>query len=745
MPAASRRTAVIAVLAGALAGLPAAAEATAAAGTPAASAPSAAGSSTSPAAGSPVAPGSDSEPRARVAAPVRPQSEIDPPDAGGDGAADPGALASAEDRLQEADPGDLGAVADAVVSPIEPLWNAADGAYVVSGVARARLNAEMLLVHAYAALAGRAGPGTHPERVEPLVRLLTGPMYVARLNGKVARAPEPGHSVTVHAPGFSDPGGDVRSMHQALDAVAARALAAAWRARDVVGLSAEARRLIQERVSAVARSPFWRSPSRLLNQVNWSADLYAADATVTGDPRLLKTDYRRQLIWFADHARKVAYPGGSPNLGSGFAFRYLPQRAATNPTNRSDTVEYANITFGALAYLDEARAAGMPQLPTRTRNVYRRLARRVTWGDWTASGYPNWDSGKGVGRLHLTQYWLLALRGYAAGTEGSASAGYLPAQVPTTRWLVRRAVELYQRRAEASGSVILPASAFGVSGSALVKNTFDGLTGTARFASTLAELADRGLASAAGSGADVVGLPAAYSHDSDIGRFAVTTSRYSTAFLRPWTPMRVGGLEPARLLDAYGRALTGVGGSGDGALGLKITDGPRRLIETQPGLRRPGQTDVSVPAGRRDHAGLLGGSTTVRGREDSDRISVAVTHRVATSSLRTTYRVRNDRSTAVLAELRIPTYGAGDRGSLRVGQTLGPKALARVLNVTTPIGARFSVRLSGLPAGASGRVIRVKSQTGNPTPGPELRVRVMLPADRTTTLERLIRFPVATD
>jgi hypothetical protein len=99
----------------------------------------------------------------------------------------------------------------------------------------------------------------------------------------------------------------------------------------------------------------------------------------------------------------------------------------------------------------------------------------------------------------------------------------------------------------------------------------------------------------------------------------------------------------------------------------------------------------------------------------------------------------------VQAELRIPTYGRGDRGSLHLGQTLGAKALAGVLRISTPVGARFTLRLSGLPAGATGRVVRVASQTGNPTPGPELRVRVMLPAGRTTTLERLIQVPAATD
>ncbi|MEV4418885.1 hypothetical protein AB0L40_02780 [Patulibacter sp. NPDC049589] len=683
----------------------------------------------------------DAPPAAGGAASTR--SEIDPTEPSAPGTADPNALATGEQRLQAADPGDLWAVADAATTPIDGLWNADQGAYVVAGVARARLNAEMLLVHSYAALAGRTGPDAHPERVEALVRLLTGPMYVPTLDGKVAPAPAPGHSVTIHAPGFADPVGGLTSMHQALDAVAARALATAWRARDIVGLSQESRDLIVDRVRSVARSPFWRSPARLLNQINWSADLYAADATVTGDPTLLRRDYRDQLIWFADHAEKAAYPGGSPNLGSGLAFHYLPQRAASNATNRSDTTEYANITLGALAYLDQARKAGMGQLPKRTRDLLRAWVRRTAWGDWTASGYLNWDSGKGVSRLHLTQYWLLALRGFAAGTEGSTAQAYLPAQQATTRWLVRRAVATYQERAAAANSVVLPATAFGLSGGPLVTPTFDGLTGTARFASTLAEMADRGLASPEDSGADDEPLPDAFTNDADIGRTAVTTSRFATAFLRPWAPLKAGGLEPARLVDSRGRALTGIGGSNAGALGLRLLSGGRTLIETQRGVYKSTQSVAQPRKSQRDVARTLTAPLGVSGGERSQGLDVTVRHRVSASNIRTTYVVRNTRKTSVVAELRVPTYGVGDTGSLHVGQRIGPAALQRLMTVRAPSGGRFQLRFSGLPARAQGTVVAVPSQPGNPTPGPELVVKVTLPAKKTTTIERLLVVPYA--
>lgn len=687
----------------------------------------------------------DAPPRERPARPR--QSEIDPSEPSATGTTDPALLAGAEQRLLAADPGDLWSVADAAVTPIEGLWDAEQGAYVAGGGPRARLNAEMLLLHSYAALARRqavGGQASHPERVEALVRLLTGRMYIATLDGQVAPAPEPGRSVTIHAPGFADAEGGVASMHQALDAVAARALAAAWRARDVVGLSQRSRDLIRDRVSAVARSPFWRAPSRLLNQINWSADVYAADAEVTGDPMLLRQDYRRQLIWFAEHARKPAYPGGTANLGSGGAFRYLPHRAESNLTNRSDTVEYANITLGALAYLDEARRLGMGQLPKRTRQTLRSWARRTTWGGWTSSGYPNWDSGKGVSRLHLTQYWLLALRGFAAGTEGSTAQGLLSKQQATTRWLVRRAVATYRERVAAADSVVLPATAFGLSGGPLVTPAFDGLTGTARFASTLAEMADRGLASPQGGAADTEPLPDAFTHDADIGRTAVTTKRYATAFLRPWSPLRVGGLEPSRFIDSRGRALTGIGGSGDGALGMRILVPGRPAIETQRGVYRKGQSALAPTTKRlRDSSRLLRSPLALAGSESALGVTVGVRHRVSASNVRTTYVVKNTRRAPVTAELRVPTYGQGASGSLQVGQRIGPATLSRMLTVVAPSGGRFRVRFTGLPPRARGTVVGVEPQTGNPTPGPQLVVRVTLPKKETTTIERLIAVPYA--
>ncbi|WP_210492523.1 hypothetical protein [Patulibacter sp. SYSU D01012] len=671
-----------------------------------------------------------------------PRAEIDPIAPGdGSSAAPPAALETAEQRMEAAAPGDLWAVADAAATPVLETWSAKRGAYVANGI-RARMNAEMLLLQSYAALAGHTGPsGAHPERIEALVRLITGPMYVSTLEGRVTPAPVKGHSVTAHAPGFADPGGSPGSMHQALDAVAMRALAAAWQARDVVGLSAEARELILDRVRAVATSPFWRFPGRLLNQINWNADVYGAYFTVTGDPTLLRDDYRRQLVWFADHARTQAYPGGTSNLASGLGFHYVPNRGASNYINRVDTAEYANVVTGTLAYLDQALAAGMAPLPARTRTTLRDWMRRVAYGDWTSAGYLNWDTGKGLDRLHLTQYWILGLRGFAAGAQGSGRQGLVPGGVPTARWLVRQAVARYQARAKDAGSVVLPASDYGFTGSNLVSASFDGLTGTARFASTLAELASKGLASPAG--AQTRALPDAYAHDASLGRLAVTTSRYSTAIVRPWKTLRTGGLEPSRLFDARGRALTQVGGGGPGTLGLRLLAGSTVLADTQPGTTRAQQSALRVPAKAKDRSATLPRALTVTGKDSGSSARVDVTHRLSSDRIRTTYRIRNDRTKAIVAELRVPTYGKGDAGSLKVGERLDADDLTGTQTITTPTGARFRLALTGLPATAEGVVVRVARQKGNPQPGPMLRVRLKVPAKKALTLRRTITVPAA--
>ena len=90
-------------------------------------------------------------------------------------------------------------------------------------------------------------------------------------------------------------------------------------------------RLIADRIHRVAHCWFWRWPRIRLNQINWYALVYAADATVTGDPTLLRHDLRAQLMRFIT---------GRRNFGAGLRFQYVPRRLPAAAAN-VDSAEYS--------------------------------------------------------------------------------------------------------------------------------------------------------------------------------------------------------------------------------------------------------------------------------------------------------------------------------------------------------------------------------------------------------------------
>src|SRR5690606_36364326 len=92
-------------------------------------------------------------------------------------------------------------------------------------------------------------------------------------------------------------------------------------------------------------------------------------------------------------------------------------------------------------------------------------------------------------------------------------------------------------------------------------------------------------------------LPDAYSHDQSLGRLAVTTSRYATAVVRPWSGLRSGGIEPSRIIDARGRAVTGLGGATSGTLAVTLTGARGQVLSTQPGRYRATQSRIRMPKG----------------------------------------------------------------------------------------------------------------------------------------------------
>ena len=542
----------------------------------------------------------------------------------------------ATSAAQALETGRLWAFVDRRALEVEPLWRPDVGSYRTrDGLYGSRIAANMLAVHAWAALAGHAGPARHDERIAPLVAALTRyPAFLenARRDG----------DTQFHVPGWT---GNVTrypsDQHVAIDGQVAEALMLAWRARDVAGLPADLQARIRHSVGATAWSPFFRWPAIRQNQFNWPSDLYEADAVVNGRGTLLRRDFARQLDRFLAHAR-VPFPGGTTNLNRGLGFHYLPLFSPGNGANRISTSEYANTTFHGLDSLGSALAAGMPRLRGARAAVLRAWARRLLYGEWTHAGYLNWDTGLGYDRWHLTRYWTFALSGLSTLGE----ARILPARERAwARWMLDRGLELYERYQAGEPRPSMPTALFGVH-SREAKPVADPEFIASRVAVTVAHRAVDGFQETT-----TRRPPPLYAYDPDIRRLAVTTPYYSAAVVDQTFAGGYGGADLARLYDRLGRPLGSIGSRGADGFGLRVY-GPRGgpLADTQPGRRAA----VAASGPRRLRGSFHSPVALAASVRGAGGASIRLTHRFAPRTIATTYRVRGPRGGT--ARLHLPVW-----------------------------------------------------------------------------------------
>src|SRR3954452_11619261 len=295
---------------------------------------------------------------------------------------------------------------------------------------------------------------THPAREDARARAIAAKL-VAPAGGPFVNTPAAGQS---HAPGWVNSMNGHGFQHLVFDAEVVDGLVYAYRARDQLQLPATTVSRIRDAIHRTAHGQFWRYPTIRLNQVNWYALMYAADATVAGDTSLLRRDMSLQLRRFFKGVHGTAAHAG--NFGPGMRFHYLPNTTLNSPKN-IDSAEYANIVLTFTRFYDQARRAGMPSLPTSARALASQWITRAVSGYWTHSGYMNWDSGLGFARWHQSKKLGLAQEALI----GLASSDTLLPSAAYGRWaktILDRARDFYGREAARTPGGIPDAVLFGV-------------------------------------------------------------------------------------------------------------------------------------------------------------------------------------------------------------------------------------------------------------------------------------------
>jgi hypothetical protein len=232
--------------------------------------------------------------------------------------------------------------------------------------------------------------------------------------------------------------------------------------------------------------------------------------------------------------------------------------------------------------------------------------------------------------------------------------------------------------------------------------------------------------------------PALASVDPDSGRVTFTTRAYSTALVGArQRALPYGGLDPVRLLDGAGTALTTIGGRGTANITAIVHDRRWRVVLKSAARATAGRPDKVVLVGergerrivRRDSAGFpsrpyAGPVTAVEteGRAERDGITLRARHRFAAGGLELRWRAEGGgRAHRLAAQLPLrdgatatAVLPSGERVALATG-AMGP-LLADVahIEIDVPGGGQLVVVVLRAPRGTTASLIGVRPQAASP-------------------------------
>ena len=614
------------------------------------------------------------------------------------------------------------ALADDVLLRLERTWREDEEVYSSGGGGLdAIYNAALLTVHATAALHGHDGPARNDERARLLAtRLCQSPPF---FDGQALPHPDR----MFHTPGWL---GDLYTydspMDKAYDPKIAEGLTLAWRTRDVIGLPPETAARIVHCVDSVARGPFFRFPSVRLNQINWNAELYACAAELTGNPELLREDYRRHVHRFVAGTRRPIAKGYARNLSPSYRFTYQ----VDSPRSRKnvDSAEYANITLHFLRFYELALRSGMEPLPEADLDLLRAWTARVQYGYWTHAGLLSWDSGLGFGRWMKAKTWAYALQGpltIAAAPRFHLRAG----QGPWAKYVFDRGLGYFGALCDSRTQRELPPADLNS-----VDAAHQGKGSQRVYVARMAANAMRAVTAGLG-GMEAEPPPPMYAFDADVGRLSVSTRRYAAAvFVHNHDAFPYGGIELARLSDARGVPVGGVGGRPPAAFGIVVRQAGRRLLSSQGSPRDAslrltasphGKVNRVRPYARRPDAGPFD-ALRATGRARHPGATVTTHHRFRPRYIETEWEIETRRGAQ--AEAQFPSWGRGATvtavlragGSVVLGAAGVDVRTVAYFHLLGPRGGYVVV----LPGGGAGhaRARHVARKPSAPRAGPTLLI-----------------------
>jgi hypothetical protein len=660
-----------------------------------------------------------------------------------------GTLVAVPATAQATDDAGYWAFADKVQQRVDDSWNERLGRYNAgSPSVDTMLNANELLLHSAAALAGHQGPARADARARSIAaELMETPPWIETVTD-----PLPGSQP--HAPGWVGSMHVIRAgQHLVVDGEVTDGLAMAWRARNALGLDANTQALIADRLRRVALGPYWRYPTLRLNQVNWYAEVYSAATEATGDASFLTRDLRGQMLALIRSIRTPARDTAG-TLGPGMQFHYIPDGAPRSKLN-VESAEYANIVASVNRFYDAAVARGMRRLPAADEALLRRWMTRVLAGYWTHSGYLNWDTGFSFKRWHQTKKFALAqqaLIGMATGGRLSPSRR----EAAWAKWILDRGFELYEAKLPPKGGV---APGLWWPLRPHPQSDKQALLGASRVLGNVGRAVMAGLGSRPSAAP-----PPLYSFDPATGRLAVTTPRYNTAITAvTHGAYPYGGLDLARLYDSRQQVAATIGARQPASFGVVIRNkhGRTRLVTARPasdaGGRRPLRL-LRAPRGvgssgtpLRPFAGPFK-AVTVSGIARGGGASARSTYTFRRGGILGEWQIRATTRRPRSAEVLFPSWGAGAAAvwALRSDGTAvklespGPLQGIRGFWIQSEHSG-YAVVPEDRVKGSVARIIQPARQASAPKPGPTLSLLLTQRVTRKRPVRFAARIVIARD